>query len=61
MRWRRIAEEEVVAVVADPDEVKPTAKGRLNALKKLGNRYLQVTFREADDEIVVITVVDKAD
>ena len=61
MKWRRISEQEVQTVLSAPDKLESTERGRTNALKRLGGRYLKVTYREFPDEILIISAVDKSD
>ena len=61
MRWRRISQEEVEGVLRDPERLEPTERGRMNAFKWVGNRYLRVTFRELESSVLVISVVDRTD
>jgi hypothetical protein len=59
MRWRRISEVEVRAVLAAPDREEPTRKGRKNAWRAVDNRLLKVAYREEAGRLIVVTVVDK--
>jgi len=61
MRWRRITQQEVEAVLANPETLEPTEKGRINAFRRVGDRYLKVTFKELETAILVISAVDKTD
>ena len=61
MRWRKISEEEVEYIVRDPERIEPTEQGRLNAFGWVGDRYLRVTFRDLDAELLIISAVDRAD
>ena len=61
MRWRRISQEEVESVLRDPERLETTERGRMNAFRWVGNRYLRVTFRELEPRILVISVVDRTD
>ncbi len=61
MKWRKISEEEAMAVLQKPDIIENSIKGRMNVYKAMGLRYLKVTYKEFSDEILVISVVDKAD
>ncbi len=61
MKWRKISEQEVEAVLSVPDKVESTERGRSNAFRRLGSRYLKVTYRELSDEILIISAVDKRD
>lgn len=60
MKWRRVSEEEVNQVLQNPDVLEKSIKDRINAYKAVGRRYLKVTFKEASDEILIISVVDKS-
>ena len=61
MRWRRISQEEVERVLRDPERLEPTERGRTNAFKWVGSRYLRVTFRDLESSVLVISVVDRSD
>ena len=61
MKWRRISEEEVRAVLASPEKIEPAVHGRTNAYLHTTGRYLKVTYKETDYKILVISVVDKHD
>ena len=51
--------EEVFLVLKNPDIIEETTKGRSNAFKLIGKRYLKVTYKKVSEEILVISVVDK--
>ena len=61
MKWRKISEEEIISTLSDPDEIQPLEDGKEHVYKTLEGRYIRVTRRELESEIVVITVVDKSD
>lgn len=61
MKWRKICEREVEAVLAKPDTVEQTERGRTNAFKQVGARYLKVTYKEHPHELLIISAVDKSD
>lgn len=61
MKWRRISEEEVLEVLREPNVLENSIKGRKNAFKVIGERYLKVTFKEFSEEILIISAVDKTD
>ena len=46
MKWRRISEEEVFLTLENPNRVEESIKGRKNAYKSIGKRYLKVTYKE---------------
>ena len=60
MQWRGISEAEVTQVLNDPDETETSIKGRMNAFKTIGSKYLKVTYRDLSEELLVISVVNKA-
>jgi len=59
MKWRQIAEDEVRTTVTSPDYLQETIKERKNAVKKIGEKLIQVTYRLEHDQIVIVTVIDK--
>jgi len=59
MKWRKITQAEVEEVLKNPEKIEPTERGRCNAFKTVGTRYLRVTFKETDKEILVISAVYK--
>ncbi len=61
MKWRRISQSEVELTLKEPEKSERTDRGRKNAFKTLGNRYIKVTYRESKDEILIISTVDKSD
>lgn len=60
MKWRRISEEEVYLALKNPDKIEQSIKGRTNVFKSIGQRHLKVTYKQFSDEILIISVVDKA-
>ena len=60
MKWRKISEEDILRVLDAPDKVKKSVKGRMNAYRVIGQRHIKVSFKEFTEEILVISVVDKA-
>ena len=56
MHERDVTESEIEAVIAVPEYIEPSVKGRTNAFHFMRGRYLRVTFREETDHILVITV-----
>jgi len=61
MRWRRISEAEVEAVLAAPDRNEPTTRGGKNSWRAMGERLLRVTYQEEPGRFVIVTAVDKRD
>lgn len=46
-------------VLSRPDSVEDSLKGRTNAYRAIGKRYLKVTYKELSDGMLIISVVDK--
>jgi len=61
MKWRRISEEEVSLVLDKPDKTEDSIRGRTNVYKQIGSRFIKVTYRHSSGEILIISVVDKAE
>ena len=61
MQWRKISEKEVESLLDNPDKVEPAETGRINAFKRIGSRYLKVTYKELANELLIISAVDKSD
>ncbi len=61
MKWRRISEPEVEQTLGNPDKIDIAQKGRKNAFKKVGKRYIRVSYRETENKIIVVSAVDKSD
>jgi hypothetical protein len=59
MKWRRVAEAEVVSLLDAPDRVEASRDERINAYKLLGDRLLKATYVQEKGNIVVITVIEK--
>jgi hypothetical protein len=56
MKERGVTEEETEMTINNPEHMESSIKGRKNAYKFIGYRFLRVTFREENDHILVITV-----
>lgn len=61
MKWRNISESEVEKTLMEPDKIESTKEGRKNVFKMVGNKYIKVTYREYQNEILIISVMDKSD
>ena len=59
MKWRRISEADVLKVLDTPEHVEESIHDRRNAYKKLGDRLLKVTYVAQEDDVVVVTVIEK--
>jgi hypothetical protein len=59
MKWRRVAEAEVLSVLDAPDRVEESIDERSNAYKLMGDRLLKVTYVDKEGDVVVITVIEK--
>jgi len=60
MKWRKISEEEVLDALNRPERIEQSIRGRVNVYKTVGAKHLKVTYREFSEEILVISVMDKA-
>lgn len=56
MKERGITDTEAEAAITEPEYTEPSVKGRTNAFKFIGNRFLRVTFKEETGHFLVITV-----
>lgn len=56
MKERGVTEGEADTVIKEPDYVEQSVKGRTNAYKFIGGRFLRVTFKEESENILVVTV-----
>jgi hypothetical protein len=59
MKWRRISEAEVLSILNAPDRAEQSIDERRNAFKLVGNRLLKATYVEEEDDVVIITVIEK--
>ena len=59
MKWRDISEDEVKDTVLYPESEEDSIKGRKNAFKHIGKKYLKVTFHKESNKITIVTAVDK--
>jgi hypothetical protein len=59
MKWRRVSETEALAVLNDPDRVEESIDNRRNAYKSVGDRLLKVTYAAEQEDVVIITVIEK--
>lgn len=56
MRFWRLTESDILPVIAEPDTLALSVKGRLNAWKQTPKGLLRVTYISEFDRLVVITV-----
>jgi len=56
MEERGVTEEEGEITIKEPEHSKASIKGRQNAYRFIGGRFLRVTFKEELNNILVITV-----
>ena len=61
MKWRKISQTEIEQVLEFPENTELSERGRKNVFKTIENRYIKVTYRELEDEILIISAVDKSD
>jgi ABC-type uncharacterized transport system substrate-binding protein len=61
MKWRKISEHDIITAIQKPDDLKDTIKGRKNAFKNIENRLLRVTYKNYEDDIIIITALVKGE
>jgi len=61
MKWRLITEDDVEMVISNPDRLEDTLDERKNAFKRFGDRFLKVTYKHEDEDVIVITAMVKGD
>ena len=59
MKWRKISEADVMTTLENPERTEDTVKGRKNAYRLVGDRFLKVTYKFAPHGILVISAVVK--
>ncbi len=59
MKWRKISEAEVMMTLENPERIEDTIKGRKNAYRLIGDRFLKVTYKLEPHGILVISAVVK--
>lgn len=60
MKWRKITEKEIRDVIAKPDEIKKFFNNhKIKVLKKISRRKIHVIYAVENNQIVVITAIDK--
>ena len=59
MKDREIAEKEAEITIKNPEYIEQSTKGRTNAFKFIGGRFLRVTSKEEDDHFLVIIVTKR--
>jgi len=59
MRLHRITETEVESTIQKPEQLEPSAEGRLNAWVETSGKFLRVAYKEEDDNFLVISAVKK--
>ena len=59
MKWRRIADYQVTAVINRPVRETPSVKGRVNLWGESKSGLLKATILRSGENIVVVTVVRK--
>lgn len=58
MRQHGITEGDIELCLQNPDQLEPS-RGKMNAWKRMDDRYLRVTFKDEKQETVIITAVLK--
>jgi hypothetical protein len=59
MRLHRLTEAEIESAIDNSDFIEPSSEGKLNAWKKVSEKYLRVTFKEEAGKVLIITAVKK--
>ena len=59
MRLHRITETEVKSTVEKPEHLEPSVENRFNAWIETSGKFLRVTYKEENDNLVVISAVRK--
>lgn len=59
MRLHKITKLEAQAAIEHPDFVEPSEEGRLNAWKKVSEKFLRVTYKKEAGRFLVVTAVKK--
>ena len=59
MRWHRITESEIEMSIYNSDFRESFLGDKINAWKKLSEKYLRVTYKEEAERIFIITAVKK--
>lgn len=59
MRLHRITEAEIESAIDNSDFIEPSSEGKLNAWKRVSEKYLRVTFKEKAGKVLIITAVKK--
>ncbi|MBI4822875.1 MAG: DUF4258 domain-containing protein [Nitrospirae bacterium] len=59
MRWREISEDDIRNTIFHSEQIEDSIKGRKNAFKHIGKKWLKVTFKQESSRIIIITVIDR--
>ena len=59
MNLYNITFEQIAQTLGIPDRVEPTIKKRYNAYKKIGDRYLRVTYLEEEKRYLVVSTTPR--
>ncbi|MDO8491291.1 MAG: DUF4258 domain-containing protein [Dehalococcoidia bacterium] len=59
MRLHDISIEQVTQTLEQPEKVVPSIKGRYNAYRRIGERFLRLTYREEEERFVVVSVTPR--
>ena len=55
----RITEAEIESAIDNSDFIEPSSEGKLNAWKRVSEKYLRVTFKKEAGKVLIITAVKK--
>ena len=59
MQLYGITIQQVTQALAEPEKVVPSIKKRYNAYKKIGERFLRVTYVEEEQRYFIVTVTPR--
>jgi hypothetical protein len=58
-RWHKISDEHIELCVSAPELTERCIYGRINAWKRIGDRFLKVSYIEEENEFLIISTVFK--
>jgi len=58
-RWHRISDQQIELCLSDPEWTERSIYGRINAWKRIGDRFLKVTYIEEENGFLIISAVFK--
>jgi hypothetical protein len=58
-RWHKISDQHIELCISDPEWTERSIYGRINAWKRIGDRFLKVSYVEEEKEFLIISTVFK--